>query len=168
MLNRYFIPLVLFLPGTYANEKENLLDDANQLRTFFTSPLLRNQLDQLRNQGKYTEGDKASPSIVSQPVKIKMQGVVLRHNKTPVIFINNENTLNSSAISNEILINSAATRRNDYKVPVRIRREIISLKPGQQWDEAKKEVQDTYQTKPPNKVIKPADNTSVTPDNSVN
>lgn len=128
----------------YGNNYQSELDGPELLRTFFTTQQLRYQLDRLRNQGKYTDKVQAASGAIRKSVKIKLQGTVFRGNKTPVIFINNKNTLQSPILNNQIIIDSAATKRKNYKVPVRVNKVHISLKPGQQWDESKKEVQDSY------------------------
>jgi len=148
MKNLYIILILLISPAIQSNEHKGQIDDSDLLRTLFTTEQLRYQLDQLRNQGKYSDKAQARAGGVRKPVKIKLQGAVFRDNKTPVIFINNKSTLQSPVISDHIIIDSESTRRKNYQVPVRINKKYISLKPGQQWDESKKEVQDSYLINP--------------------
>ncbi|VAW57853.1 hypothetical protein MNBD_GAMMA11-2776 [hydrothermal vent metagenome] len=164
----FFISLLLLSSTSQCVGQSGKLDGSDRLRTFFTSSHLRNQLDQLRNRGKYTNTNNNSSKTLRKPLKVKMQGVVLRKKKKPVIFINDENTLKSPVINNEIIIDSAATRRKNYKIPVRVNQKTISLKPGQQWDESKKEVEDTYKIPTKKKPASTPDNSPAAADLSTN
>ncbi|HED33241.1 MAG TPA: hypothetical protein ENJ08_03355 [Gammaproteobacteria bacterium] len=163
MRNIYIIFLLLIPPVSHGSDHQSEFDKQDRLRTLFTTQQLRYQLDRLRNQGKYAGNMQAETGVLRKPVKIKLQGAVFRDNKIPVIFINNKSTLQSPVINEKIVIDSEATKRKNYQVPVRINRKYISLKPGQQWDESNKEVQDSYLINQNKAVIGPAE---VLPDKS--
>lgn len=145
---KYFTLFFLFflMPNTAFSE---LLDTQKNLRTLFTSPHVRRQLDLQRQQGKFDNASQASSTIIlHKPITVKMQGVVIRKNKKPVVFVNDGNTLKSPKINNEIIVGAKKTNKKIYKVPVRVNQKSIKLKPGQQWNESDKEVKDSYQIKP--------------------
>ena len=119
----------------------------DNLRTFFTAKQTRTQLDDLRSSGKYSK-NSGSASILREPAKVKMQGVVIRDGKTPVVFVNNENTLKTHHLSNEVTVRDHKIKKQDYKISVRVNQQGVTLKPGQQWDESSRKVEDSYRIKP--------------------
>ena len=135
------IILLLLLPLTSYAETSS-----KNLRTFFTSKPMRMQLDDLRSTGKYTK-DPGGLSISIEPVKVKMQGIVIREGKTPVVFVNDENTLKTHHLSNDVTIRDHKIKKQAYKIPIRVNQQGATLKPGQQWDESSRKVEDTYQIK---------------------
>jgi len=138
--------LFFLIPSAAFSE---LLDTQKNLRTLFTSPHVRRQLDLQRQQGKFDKAAQTTSTItLRKPITVKMQGVVLRKNKKPVVFVNDGNTLKSSKINNEIIVGAKKTNQKIYKVPVRVNQKSVKLKPGQQWNESDKEVKDNYQIKP--------------------
>jgi len=118
----------------------------DNLRTFFTAKQTRTQLDDLRSSGKYSK-NSGSASILREPAKVKMQGVVIRDGKTPVVFVNNENTLKTHHLSNDVTVRDHKIKKQDYKIPVRVHQQGVTLKPGQQWDESTRKIEDTYRIK---------------------
>ena len=118
----------------------------DNLRTFFTTKQVRIQLDELRSSGKYSNGSN-STSVLREPAKVKMQGVVIRNGKTPVVFVNDENTLKTHHLSNDVTVREHKIKKQGYKIPVRVNQQGVTLKPGQQWDESSKKVEDTYRIK---------------------
>ncbi len=117
-----------------------------KLGTLFTSPGVRYQLDQKRNKGILQKPEKQSISQTArEPIKLKMKGLVIRQNKKPVVFINNQNTLKSRKIDNDITVKTHKIKKQNYSIPVRVVNKIIKLKPGQQWDERNHKIQDNYQ-----------------------
>jgi len=122
------------------------LAPVDNLRTFFTAKQVRVQLDQLRSAGKYSNGSSGT-SMLQEPVKVKMQGVVIRKDKTPVVFVNNENTLKTHHLSNDVTVRDHKIKKQSYRIPVRVNQQGVTLKPGQQWDESSKKVEDSYRIK---------------------
>jgi len=116
------------------------------LRTFFTTKQVRTQLDELRSSGKYSN-DLSSTSMLRKPVKVKMQGVVIRKGKTPVVFVNDENTLKTHHLSNDVTVRDHKIKKQGYKIPVMINQQGVTLRPGQQWDESSKKIEDSYRIK---------------------
>jgi len=84
--------IILFYLMTIFNSSSatSLLDRKNSLYTLFTTPSVRKQLDTQRSKGKFNNISQVitSPSTALKPVIVKMQGVVIRKNKKPVIFVN--------------------------------------------------------------------------------
>jgi len=146
MIKSFLFSLLIMIPGSSISES---LDSQEALRTLFTSSHTRQQLDKLREQGKFDKNQQApSASIFHQPISVKMQGVVIRSDKKPVVFVNDGNTLKSTRINDEIIINTKKLTNKNYKVPVRVNQQSIKLKPGQQWSESDPQVQDNFQIKP--------------------
>jgi len=126
------------------------LDSQTSLRTLFTTNHVRSQLDQLRQQGKFDKiKSESSTVILREPAVVKMQGVVIRKNADPVVFVNDGNTLKSPQVNNKVYVNTSKVKKQEYKVPARIYGQNIKLKPGQQWSERSQLVQENYQIKPP-------------------
>jgi len=143
----YITILLLFSTQLKAADK---FDSQTNLRTLFTTNHVRSQLDQLRQQGKFDNiKSESSAVILREPAIVKMQGVVIRKNTDPVVFVNDENTLKSPQVTNEVYVNTARVKKQEYRVPARIYGQNIKLKPGQQWSEKNQLVQENYQIKPP-------------------
>lgn len=147
---QYLLFITLFVSLISETFAEDNLDSQSSLRTLFTTNHVRSQLDQLRQQGKFDKiKNESSTVILREPAVVKMQGVVIRKNTDPVVFVNDENTLKSPQITNEVYVNTAKVKEKDYKIPARIYGQNIKLKPGQQWSEKNQLVQENYQIKPP-------------------
>jgi len=118
------------------------------LRTLFTTPDERDLLNKLRMKGKF-ESQKHNESVAKshKPVMVKMQGVVIRKEQKPVVFVNDLNTLKSQKFNNGVVVKSRTEIKENYIVPVSINDYKIRLKPGQQWSELKKIVKETYMAK---------------------
>lgn len=148
-MRNIFFNTILFSLITEISAADNL-DSQTSLRTLFTTNHVRSQLDQLRQQGKFDKiKSESSTSILREPAVIKMQGVVIRKNADPVVFVNDENTLKSSQVTDEVYVNTAKVKKQEYQVPARIYGQNIKLKPGQQWSEKTQLVEENYQIKPP-------------------
>ncbi|MCW9047271.1 MAG: hypothetical protein OQK46_04260 [Gammaproteobacteria bacterium] len=136
------------------------LDTQASLRTLFTTNQERSQLDHLRQQGKFDKiKNESSTVIFREPAVVKMQGVVIRKDKDPVVFVNNENTLKSPQVNDKVYVNTARVKKQEYQVPARIYGQNIKLKPGQQWSEKTQLVEENYQIKPPK--AKTSDNDNI-------
>jgi len=144
---KLFILLFTVLYSSAANTSE--YNDESRLRTFFTSPQLRADLDELRKSGKFNLTHNASASVIfKEPLKVEMQGIMIHGNKQPIVFINDTSTLKSQSIDDSIRVNSNRIKHQTYKVPVSVNNKSIKLRPGQQWSESNNLVQDKYQIKP--------------------
>jgi len=147
---RYLLFITMFFCFVSESLAADKLDSQTSLRTLFTTNHVRSQLDQLRQQGKFDNiKSESSTVILREPAVVKMQGVVIRKNTDPVVFVNDENTLKSPQVTNEVYVNTAKVKKQEYKVPARIYGQNIKLKPGQQWSEKDQLVQENYQIKPP-------------------
>ena len=136
--------IILFLLFSIHGHAE--VSSADNLQTFFTSKSVRIQLDDLRSSGKYSK-DTNNTHVLRAPLKVKMQGIVIREGKTPVVFVNNQNTLKTHHLSNDVTVRDHKIKKQGYKIPVRVNQQGVTLKPGQQWDESSKKVEDTYRIK---------------------
>lgn len=147
---KYFLYLTFLLQLSSQLSAADKLDSQTNLRTLFTTSHVRSQLDQFRNQGKF-DNIKNEPTtvILRDPVIVKMQGVVIRQNAEPVVFVNNANTLKSPRVNDKLHINTAKVKKQEYQVPARVYGQKIKLKPGQQWSESRQQVQENFQIKPP-------------------
>ncbi|MCW8933483.1 MAG: hypothetical protein OQK98_02055 [Gammaproteobacteria bacterium] len=153
-----FLSTLLSIVSNFSVADE--LDSQASLRTLFTTNQERSQLDQLRQQGKFDKIKNESSSVIfREPAVVKMQGVVIRKDKDPVVFVNNENTLKSPQVNDKVYVNTARVKKQEYQVPARIYGQNIKLKPGQQWNEKNQLVQENYQIKPPK--ARTSDNDSI-------
>lgn len=157
------IILLLLLPLTGYTE----ISSSNNLRTFFTSKQERIQLDKLRSSGKYSK-DAIGVSILREPVKVKMQGIVLRDGKTPVVFVNDENTLKTRHLSNDITVRDHKIKKQAYKIPVSVNQQGVTLRPGQQWDESSRKVEDSYRIKQSDHTTNASENGIIKAQNIIN
>ncbi|VAW56450.1 hypothetical protein MNBD_GAMMA07-511 [hydrothermal vent metagenome] len=150
---RYFLLTILLSTSIIAFGN----DSQNNLRTLFTSASIRAQLDKQREQGKFIIQDQlaSSSSIIRKPITVKMQGLVLRKKKLPVVFINDGNTLSSRVINDELIVKTKQIKRKKYIIPVRVVNKTIKLKPGQQWNETDRKTQDNYEVSKPKIIKKP-------------
>ncbi len=168
---KYFLYLTCLFQFSSQLLAADNLDSQTNLRTLFTTSQVRNQLDQLRDQGKFDNIKNESPSIILRdPAVVKMQGVVIRKNTKPVVFVNDANTLKSPRVSDEVYVNTAKVKKQEYQIPARVYGKKIKLKPGQQWSETRRQVQENFQIKPPkpktdenDEVMNNADNLTNTP-----
>jgi hypothetical protein len=142
------------------------ISSLDNLRTFFTPKQVRTQLDELRASGKYS-GNPSSTSLLREPVKVKMQGVVIRNGKTPVVFVNDENTLKTHHLSNDLTVRDHKVKKQGYKIPVRVNQQGVTLKPGQQWDESSRKVEDSYRIKQSNHATNASENPIIKAQNTI-
>ena len=100
--------------------------DAADLQKLFTDKKQRARIDATRS-GDHNESDK--PKKTS---KIKVSGYVKRSNGKSVVWINNENTLESSNIDGANVHQSSIGKNK--KVTVTVNGKTKQLKPGETWD----------------------------------
>lgn len=135
-----FYMLLLFFSSTSVANTSNV---QKNLRNLFTSPSDRSQLNILRDQGKLNNQKTIKPTV-HKPIAVNMQGVVIRKNHSPIIFINNHNNLKSNNIDKGIIVKSRAITNKNYIIPLSVNQQIIKLKPGQQWHESDKTINGDY------------------------
>lgn len=143
---KYLLTL-FFVLSTTQLVAENSQSD---LQTFFTTKSERQQLNALRNSGAYSDDKKPMSGITFTPLTVEMQGVVIRDSKKPVVFVNNENTLKTQHLSNDVTVRDHKIKKPSYTVPLRVKGEALKLRPGEQWQESDRKVQDKYQIKATN------------------
>ncbi|MCW9012525.1 MAG: hypothetical protein OQL06_01985 [Gammaproteobacteria bacterium] len=126
-------------------------DQITQLRTLFTTPLERKKLDELRNAGQFDnkQNQQTGAPVIRAPLKVEVKGVVFRDKQKPVVWVNEGNTLKSQTIEDGIRVRTSGVNKNRLKVPVKVFQKNLSMKPGQQWTEADRIIQDKYQIKRP-------------------
>ena len=126
--------LVLALPATgiAAHFSEN------ELGKLFTTPVQRQKIDAFR-KGKSIGAVREQVS----PSDVKIQGLVKRSDGKSVVWLNGQNTLNSSHVGG---VRASAANKNikSDKVRVTINNKTVRLKPGEVWSEETNQVTDTY------------------------
>jgi hypothetical protein len=120
-------------------------DKADKIGIFFTTPDIRKQLNFLRDQGRYNSIDASKLSkMISPPVSVYMQGVVIQKGHKPIVFLNNSSTLKSNKFSNSIFVNSKYFNSDNYSTSLYVNKNHIHIKPGQRWDTSHKVIHDAY------------------------
>lgn len=136
---------ILFMPvSTFGDESKVRL---SELKSFFTSPEQRVGLDRLRAAGVFGSVDdsQSSSAVVRKPLEVKLNGVVYSETGKPVIWVNDKSTLKSEAIDQSIRVKSSALKTESTKVPVKVNKQWLKIKPGQTWNESHNQVQENYQ-----------------------
>jgi hypothetical protein len=126
-----------------ANNVENLM-------TFFTTPNERNKLDAMRNKGQFDNKSTikgSAVSIIPEPTKIELKGVMTRENGKAVVWINNGNTLKSNRIDQQISVKTRSIKKGQLNISLKASQQRLRMKPGQQWNESDNKIIDKYQTK---------------------
>lgn len=156
-MSKYIIVLLVLSHVSVMSESlADGYDGVSKLRTLFTSPLERQKLNEMRASGAFNNKASNQDAITSirKPLVVKVDGVLLRENRAPVVWVNGKNTLNSNKIDDGIRVRKTRVSEDAVNVPVKVLNKTFVMKPGQVWSESKPEVVDEYQTKVPNK---PAD-----------
>lgn len=137
---RHSFSLLLIICVTSVSSAE-----LSELQTFFTSKSERQQLDQLRNSGAFRNSQNQSEPVSSTPDILQMQGVLIREQGKPVFFVNDENTLHTHHLSNDVEVREHLFKPDNYSVPLRVRGDKLKLRPGEQWQSSDRRIQDGYQ-----------------------
>lgn len=122
-------------------------DSSSRLNTLFTTPQQRTQLDNLRDSGRYMGNPAAGITTAQTPVTVKMQGVLIHGKRTAIAFVNDQNTLRSVSLENNIRVDVKKIKAADYTVPVQVNNIPLKLRPGEQWNESKRQIKDSFQIK---------------------
>ena len=150
-MSKYLTPVLSILAATileaYAVPTALASNNPSNLQTFFTSNLERDRLNALRASGAYQGINKSDTSFLQKPLTVEMQGVVIRDNKKPVVFVNDENTLKTHHLSNDVTVRDHRIKTSTYKVPIKVNGQHVTLRPGEQWEELSNTVKDSYQQK---------------------
>lgn len=136
----YFFSVLLLGCISSANSAE-----LSGLQTFFTTKNERQKLDQLRDNGAFSDRQPQSPSAQPAPDVLQMQGVVIREQGKSVFFVNDENTLHTHHLSNDVEVREHLFKSDNYEVPLRVKGDKLKLRPGEQWRSSDRQIQDSYQ-----------------------
>lgn len=136
----YHLPVLLVCCISTVNSAE-----LSGLQTFFTTKSERQQLDQLRDSGAFNDRQPQSSSAQPAPDVLQMQGVVIREQGKSVFFVNDENTLHTHHLSNDVEVREHLFKSDSYEVPLRVKGDRLKLRPGEQWRSSDRQVQDSYQ-----------------------
>ncbi|MCW8955428.1 MAG: hypothetical protein OQL09_00970 [Gammaproteobacteria bacterium] len=141
------IALVMAMAMSYSYA--NGYKDVSNLKTLFTTPSERQKLNEMRNSGFYAKKDNSNNkiSIFKEPLQVKVDGVLLRGNSAPVVWVNGKSTLKTNRIDEEIRVRKNRISEDNIKVPVKVMNKTLVMKPGQVWTESRPEVVEDYQTK---------------------
>ena len=100
--------------------------DASDLQQLFTDKKQRSQLDAARS-GNVTATE------IPQTNQVKVSGYVTRSGGNSVVWLNNQNTLNSSRAGG-VSVHQSSIGKNK-KVKVTVDGNSVQLKPGETWSE---------------------------------
>jgi len=140
--------ITVLLPGCVAAEG---FASSAQLQSLFTTPAERQQLNSMRDAGKYAGGmpvQSSSKPTYRAPLKVEMRGIMIKNGDKPVVWVNQGNTLKSTTIEEGVRVNPQQMDAASKQVPVRIFNRTYRMKPGEVWTETDNRVEDAYQIKP--------------------
>ena len=140
--------IAVLLPGHVAAEG---FASATRLQSLFTTPAERQQLNKMREAGKFAGGmplQSSSKAVTREPLKVEMRGVMIRDGDSPVVWVNQGNTLQSTTIEEGVRVKPQKMDAASKQVPVRIFNRTYRMKPGEVWTETSNRVEDAYQIKP--------------------
>jgi len=132
MIKKYVtICLIAFINSTpvYAEY------DVNDLKKLFTDKRQRAQIDAAR------AGDYSGPEV-QQATQVNVNGYMKRSSGKSVVWVNGENTLESSKVGG-VTVNARSINRNN-KVPVKIDGRTVYVKPGESWSESTGTIKESY------------------------
>jgi hypothetical protein len=125
---KLFFMISMLLPA-FAIASSVSTFNAAALKTLFTSPTERNNIDASR-QGVFTTGSSTMPT---GPSSVHVNGIVTRGNNKSVVWINGKNTLDNTMVDGvKVYPNSM---KKDNKIPVRVDGRMVYVKPGETWSE---------------------------------
>jgi len=110
--------------------------DADELGKLFTDKTQRTQIDAARS-GNY------SGKVPEQADKVNMSGYLKRSDGKNVVWVNGENTLESSEVGS-VKVYPKAIDENDNKVPVSVDGNRLYLRPGESWSKSTGKVKENY------------------------
>lgn len=147
-LFKFILSLFLVLQIPLINANQTQINDTDaQLKTLFTSPAERQQLDKQRRSGHYLSRQTGRTTVFNTPQDVKLQGIILRGKKQPIVFINDKNNLNSNQLESHLSVRPDSTD-HQLNVLVNANSKRVKLKPGQQWNESNQQVIEQFQIKP--------------------
>lgn len=109
--------------------------NAAQLKKLFTDKNQRTQIDAARS-------GKSSAAGIKKTSKVDVSGYVIRSGGKSVVWMNDNNTLESSKIGG-VRVHPASVGKNK-KVTVSVGNKTRRLKPGETWSESTDKIKDNY------------------------
>ena len=100
--------------------------DASDLQQLFTDKKQRSQLDAARS-------GNVTATAIPQPNQVKVSGYVTRSGGNSVVWLNNQNTLDTSKTGG-VYVHQSSVGKNK-KVRVTVDGKSVKLKPGETWSE---------------------------------
>lgn len=148
--NKYCIFLSCILFFIHAQAKE--FESSDNLKTLFTTPIERKHLDEMRNSGYFSkqQDTNKSQSSIRMPITVDVRGIVIREVGSPVVWVNNGNTLKSETVDEGVRVRTEYIKTEPVSIPVRINQKTLKMKPGQQWQELDSKIREQYQIKDEN------------------
>ncbi|HHJ34782.1 MAG TPA: hypothetical protein ENJ87_03360 [Gammaproteobacteria bacterium] len=107
--------------------------NADELGKLFTDKKQRARIDAARS------GDYATPSA-QKTNKVRVSGYMKRSNGKSVVWVNDENTLDSTTVG-DIRVHRAGLGK-DNRVTISVDGKVTRLKPGESWDKETGEIID--------------------------
>ncbi len=123
-LKKILLPLFLVLPLQAMAQQYS----EQSLKTLFTTPQERQAIDSNRRNNR-----ASANQIQGGTSRVQLNGIVKRSNGKSVVWINGQNTMDSSNVENYKVYSNAINAGN--KTPVMIDGKTIYLKPGETWSE---------------------------------
>ncbi|MDH5766770.1 MAG: hypothetical protein OEZ38_12210 [Gammaproteobacteria bacterium] len=96
------------------------------LRTLFTSPQQRQEIDSNR-----TAGTKAEGQTIVGPSSVQINGIVKRSDGKNVVWVNGKSTIDGESIDGIKVYSGNINSKN--KIPVMVDGKRVYLKPGESW-----------------------------------
>lgn len=143
------IAVILLALSQVSHVQANGFESSANLKTLFTTPLERKQLDEMRDSGKFSkqQGNDNPASSIHLPLTIDVRGVVIREVGKPVVWVNDGNTLKSEKIDDSVRVRIEYINSEPVSIPVRVNQKTLKMKPGQQWQEFDSKIKEKYQIK---------------------
>ena len=125
---KLFLTIIVLLPA-YAAAFHPTVFNEGALKTLFTSPSERHNIDASR-QGVFSTDIGALPT---GPGSVHVTGIVTRSNNKSVVWVNGKNTMNNTMVDGVKVYPNSMKKNN--KIPVRVDGSMVYVKPGETWSE---------------------------------
>lgn len=123
-LTKILVPICFLLPLQAMAQQYS----EQSLKTLFTTPQERQAIDSDRKNNRASD-----QQAQGGPSSVQLNGIVKRSNGKSVVWINGQNTMDSTNIEGYKVYSNAINAGN--KTPVMVDGKKIYLKPGETWSE---------------------------------